>query len=1066
MNVLIPVSRYQVKYQVASGRPFSFFERLVLEGIGQGLKSIEHLTTTFQVHQRVIIEVVVNLMQTGWVAINRDNQNIIVTSTGRAALRRDETLPTNIVVQDRIGYVVGERVVGQVASSADVTFVSRQSLKTRIDQVAKLYPSDIPHPLDPGILSPHLSVRDGEWIRTIGDVTILRNSSDFVVVNVDKTKKVTGLPPAWKRALEWDVIDAAERKEKELIYQNIKFKEDGFVNRYVRNYTLGDHARLATDSLDDPELRWVRLEKAHDHLVLGKKRMLELVTKFLGEADFVFIAIPSLTIKGVREWSELLVEAQRRGALVSIVVGEPTVESSFETNFAIQELRDLCSIAEEEKDCDYQPLIIGKGPSHHESMVVIADMGHSIEALVGSQAWLNETVADECEPPLLLAMHFIEPQLVSHLARLVVNLATADEILVQGFISPCLQNIAEVLDKKEILEKAARNEEEPSATPMEFDELEGDDIDEYGQQLKKGDLVARILVGTEYQTALSSYSNQAKLRLIVAGGQWPSSGIFVEVLKRAAEKLCPRVEVHYLQESQALTKIEGLTGKEENTTENLTDLKAMGVLTYHHRALPGFAVLDDSRATILGFNWLSRRDDKKPNFLSTEIGIEIQGGDLVSRLMAGMGIPEKREESAKLSCAYVKSFFVKGLRSIREVSWELSETDNAPGWHVLIGDNGSGKSTILRALALALMGPQYSNQLKPEWMQWVRDGETLAKVEVNLIHGNTGGVLVPSKVVMTWTVESSGMVMLDHHCDEQASLDVVSMGYGALRRFGGNNGKEENKYGEQKAIARHISLFDYQTLTSGISWLIKLHHHALSGDAEKRMLLAQVMRLINQCNLFPSGVYLSEISPDGLIFSDDQKNYFTFMDLSEGYHTILGITVDIIRNLSDQFGPSLLFDPANPDIVIAPAIVLIDEVDAHLHPTWQQNIGPWLIQHFPNIQFIVTTHSPLICQAADKGTIFRLPGVVGLEEQETEAPEAELLRGNDKDRLIYGNMVEAFGSKSFGHIRRSKMGEEKLNRLATLNLLELEKELSEDEKQEQLHLRAVFPTTAYNQTTD
>ena len=52
---------------------------------------------------------------------------------------------------------------------------------------------------------------------------------------------------------------------------------------------------------------------------------------------------------------------------------------------------------------------------------------------------------------------------------------------------------------------------------------------------------------------------------------------------------------------------------------------------------------------------------------------------------------------------------------------------------------------------------------------------------------------------------------------------------------------------------------------------------------------------------------------------------------------------------------------------MAPGVVLIDEVDAHLHPTWQRRIGLWFREHFPKLQFIVSTHSPLICQAATVG---------------------------------------------------------------------------------------------------
>jgi predicted ATP-binding protein involved in virulence len=59
---------------------------------------------------------------------------------------------------------------------------------------------------------------------------------------------------------------------------------------------------------------------------------------------------------------------------------------------------------------------------------------------------------------------------------------------------------------------------------------------------------------------------------------------------------------------------------------------------------------------------------------------------------------------------------------------------------------------------------------------------------------------------------------------------------------------------------------------------------------------------------------------------------------------------------------------------------MIDEIDAHLHPEWQREIGFWLKQHFPNIQFLVTTHSPIICQAADENGLFVLPEPGGDEK--------------------------------------------------------------------------------------
>jgi predicted ATP-binding protein involved in virulence len=54
-------------------------------------------------------------------------------------------------------------------------------------------------------------------------------------------------------------------------------------------------------------------------------------------------------------------------------------------------------------------------------------------------------------------------------------------------------------------------------------------------------------------------------------------------------------------------------------------------------------------------------------------------------------------------------------------------------------------------------------------------------------------------------------------------------------------------------------------------------------------------------------------------------------------------------------------------------IVTIDEVDLHLHPKWQQRIVPILAEAFPNIQFVITTHSPIVLSSV-KGNILRLEG--------------------------------------------------------------------------------------------
>ena len=81
--------------------------------------------------------------------------------------------------------------------------------------------------------------------------------------------------------------------------------------------------------------------------------------------------------------------------------------------------------------------------------------------------------------------------------------------------------------------------------------------------------------------------------------------------------------------------------------------------------------------------------------------------------------------------------------------------------------------------------------------------------------------------------------------------------------------------------------------------------------------------------------------------------------LSQGYQSMLSLAMDFARRLA--VGNSHLFFSQDPlGVLHAPAIMLVDEIDLHLHPSWQQRVLSDLMYTFPNTQFIVTTHSPQV----------------------------------------------------------------------------------------------------------
>ena len=74
---------------------------------------------------------------------------------------------------------------------------------------------------------------------------------------------------------------------------------------------------------------------------------------------------------------------------------------------------------------------------------------------------------------------------------------------------------------------------------------------------------------------------------------------------------------------------------------------------------------------------------------------------------------------------------------------------------------------------------------------------------------------------------------------------------------------------------------------------------------------------------------------------------------------MLALSIDLIRWLTVAF-------PGADEPMRCPGIVLVDELDTHLHPKWQRQIGFWLLEKFPKLQFIVATHSPFLAQVASE----------------------------------------------------------------------------------------------------
>jgi hypothetical protein len=197
------------------------------------------------------------------------------------------------------------------------------------------------------------------------------------------------------------------------------------------------------------------------------------------------------------------------------------------------------------------------------------------------------------------------------------------------------------------------------------------------------------------------------------------------------------------------------------------------------------------------------------------------------------------------------------------------------------------------------------------------------------------------------------------------------------------------------------------SLAEGISWLVDLHLRSLEKRPGAADLLKTVRTLLSD-GLLPDGFEVKEINSDGLwVKRKGSKRAYPLREMSDGYRTVAALVLDMARQIYATYGDLYAVRAGDGVAIGAPGVVLIDELDAHMHVTWQRQIGEWMRNHFPNIQFIVSSHSPYICQAADPGGLIRLPGPD--ERQPPEVVDDELYQ-----RIIYGSGDDAALSELFG----------------------------------------------------
>ena len=292
---------------------------------------------------------------------------------------------------------------------------------------------------------------------------------------------------------------------------------------------------------------------------------------------------------------------------------------------------------------------------------------------------------------------------------------------------------------------------------------------------------------------------------------------------------------------------------------------------------------------------------------------------------------------------YLSKITLEGLKCFPgPVNIELPPPSSGhSAWTLLLGANGTGKTSILRAIALCLCDETAASGLLTELSgSMLRDGYREAKLGLKL----TSDDVSPTTHSIATTIHRNprGTEELEQTVklpDDFPYERLFACGYGATRSATGS--ESEPRYDLLEAV---YSLFNYEArLQNPELALRRIAQHATTDIGTLTLQIDEILGLPPRS---------TELERDGLRVTGPWGHHVPAAALGDGYAATLTWICDLL-------GWSYLAGGADFDGTVR-GIVLVDELEQHLHPSWQRDIINLLALQFPNVQFVATTHSPLV----------------------------------------------------------------------------------------------------------
>jgi energy-coupling factor transporter ATP-binding protein EcfA2 len=326
---------------------------------------------------------------------------------------------------------------------------------------------------------------------------------------------------------------------------------------------------------------------------------------------------------------------------------------------------------------------------------------------------------------------------------------------------------------------------------------------------------------------------------------------------------------------------------------------------------------------------------------------------------------------------YITSLHIENLRCFAEADLEMQypgrknkQELRLPNVNLLLGNNGSGKTTVLKAIAMSVLAPFiHSSGFHPYHLVRQPARDKVANINAQLIaHEHEIDKSQPRDKQLTYPM--AGRITrtpngdeifngfpgttyevvppIHYEADGLQALPLSSffiVGYGATRLVEDPVKFDQSVRRRNRSIRyeRVAGLFEnYFSLYPLANWLPQYKAKNLSR-------YKQVVDLINQ--LLPENArFLAKLEQGDYLF-EINGTPAPFGALPDGYQAFIGWITDLLAHLCTS-------QPKDLKLVEVPGVVLVDEIDLHLHPDWQRSVVATIAEALPNLQFVFTTHSP------------------------------------------------------------------------------------------------------------